>query len=145
MVCVPSRPRPVILSLTIPCLVHFAGEAADNPSCVLASNRNRVMKNWIYLAFGLTVCGCAKQQPQIDPAKETSQGGHSAYASRAQVLIVELNELERKYGNRVRRDPNYDVPGEVVARMQLLEEELRSVGYKAVWHRSSEYRLEHLK
>lgn len=56
-------------------------------------------------------------------------------------ILAELNYLEQKYGRALSDDdPNYDVPGEARARIQLLKDELAELGVRVNWD-GSQYRV----
>jgi hypothetical protein len=60
---------------------------------------------------------------------------------KANEMVQELNRLEQQYGRvQHERDPNYDVPGEARARIQLLKDQLAKQGFSAIWD-GSQYRL----
>lgn len=57
-----------------------------------------------------------------------------AHDARIRELLDELNDLEQRYGRvPAEADPNYDVAGEVRARMDLLKGELEQLGVAIAW------------
>jgi hypothetical protein len=77
----------------------------------------------------VVVCGCVSRQE------------HEENLGQARQLLADLNEIEVKSGNRIRKNSNYDVPGEAVAMMNRLERDLKKLGYKAVWKDDSRFVL----
>jgi hypothetical protein len=60
---------------------------------------------------------------------------------RIRKLLDELNDLEQRYGRvPAAADPNYDVAGEVRARIDLLKGDLESCGVEIAWD-GQQYRV----
>lgn len=56
-------------------------------------------------------------------------------------ILTELNHLEKEYGRVPSdQDPNYDVPGEARARIELLLDELSQRGISVSWD-GQKYRI----
>jgi len=56
-------------------------------------------------------------------------------------ILAELNKLEQEYGRVLAdEDPNYDVPGEARARIELLQDELAKLGVEIHWD-GQKYRI----
>jgi hypothetical protein len=90
----------------------------------------------LFVALALGGCGFSGRQ---EPPWETMHGNVDTTLRPnvpAEVLqkLRELNEWERKYGNRVAQRLNYDVPGEAQASMSMLKRELSEMGYVAQWN-----------
>jgi hypothetical protein len=62
-----------------------------------------------------------------EPAKVGTIPAHVASA------LAELNDIERRAGNHIRQDVNYDVPGEIVSKIKSTIRYLNECGYDVRW------------
>ena len=61
--------------------------------------------------------------------------------SEVERILAELNQLEKAYGRSLAdKDPNYDVPGEARARIELLQDQLAKLGIRINWD-GQKYRI----
>lgn len=86
------------------------------------------MKTLTAAALGLLICSCSRHiSLSPEPARVGTIPTHVARA------LAELNDIERRAGNRIRQDVDYDVPGEVVSKMKSTIRYLNECGYDVQW------------
>lgn len=103
-----------------------------NASSFLASIVWKIV--WVLVVIAtVCICGCEARKHNRDMDISDSRPDNMDVSVRTQELLTELNDLERKHGNRIRKSPDYDVPGEVIAKMDIIKEELEELGYMLVW------------
>lgn len=104
-------------------------EVRNNASCILACIVRSVAGLSLALCVLLSSCLQHQEVGTVNSSAGTSD------SSRAIELLAELNHLEDSYGNRKRNDPDYDVPGEAIAKIDFLKEQLERLGYSVLWDR----------
>ena len=110
----------------------------DNSSSVLASSLwASPLSVTIIVAFvALLALGSCDSEEQPKEAGEVPQ----TFVSREELplevreLLDELNTYENQHGNRHGRfGPRFNVSGEAVAFIEMLQDELRQLGYEPLW------------
>ena len=82
---------------------------------------------WVdHPAYCLVESGDARQRD-----RESFSADSSSF--RAEQVLADLNELELKRGNRIRKIPHLQLSGETIAQMHYLREEIERLGYVSVW------------
>jgi hypothetical protein len=56
-------------------------------------------------------------------------------------LLRELNELDSEFGGRARRDPHYDIPGEIAFAQTKLHKDIAHLGFVAIRSEGGRFEL----